>query len=286
MSTLIPINSILANPEQPRKYFDQVELTNLAQSIREYGILEPLLLEAAPKGMYIIHDGERRFRAAKLTGLTEVPAEVTASLDGTGQHDRLERALICNIQRSDLSPIEEAQAYARLVELGQSVNRIAVSLGISQARISNGLHLLELEKPIQELIGSRKLSKDKRLVDALLAVPSVPGRIAMAKRLADRHATIPAGVAACQKLTGQLSAEKIAEKETPALRFAVHKSGEIRHAFWNALAQVGKLPPWQLVEISARDVCKACSLRDLTSKVTCRACPLVEMLVMMIGSAK
>lgn len=281
----IAIDKIIPNPEQPRKFFDQVELSNLAQSIREHGIIQPLAVEEALKGMYILHDGERRLRAAKLAGLTEVPVEIVPPLNGRGPQERLERALIANIQRADLTPIEEAKGFARLQDLKLSENRIAISLGISIARVHSRLRLLELDEPIQELVNEGKLSKDLRLVDALLEVKTPKVRIALAKRLADHHTTVAAGIEACKKVIGQLASENWGDA-TPSIKLAVRKEGELNRTQWDALAQVGRLPPWLLVELAARDTCKRCSLRELASEVTCRDCPAVEILVQMMGQTK
>lgn len=83
---LIPIDSIYPNPEQPRKTFDKVELNNLAESIRLHGVIQAITVEEASNGMYILHDGERRLRAAKMAGLREIQAEVSPSLNGTGKN--------------------------------------------------------------------------------------------------------------------------------------------------------------------------------------------------------
>lgn len=280
----IPIDKILPNPEQPRKYFDQVELEELAQSIREHGIIEPLVLEESNAGLYIIHDGERRWRAAKLAGLKEIPASVVPPLNGTGPQNRLERALICNIQRSDLNPIEEAQAFSRLREMDLSENKIAISLGISIARVHQRLRLLLLDKPIQNLIAANKISKDIHLVDALLEVPDQKARIALANKFAEHHTTVNASVEACKKVIGHLAAEQIIDGE-PSLKIATKHTGAVNQLQWDALAQVGRLPPWLLVELAVRDTCKNCSLAELASEVTCKDCPLVVMLIQMIGKA-
>jgi ParB/RepB/Spo0J family partition protein len=280
---LISIEKILPNPEQPRKYFDLVELTGLAQSIGEHGVIEPLVLEEASKGMYIIHDGERRWRAAKMAGLAEVPAVVVPPLNGTGPQERLVRALVANIQRADLGPVEEGQAFARLREMGLSINRIAITLGTNIKRVSDGLSLMELEKPIQELIEKKTLSKDNRLVKALLEVPAGKVRIELAKKLAERHVTVAAGMAACLKVWGALEAGKLGADEVPGIELAVRKSGKLDRPVWDAMAQVGRVPPWVLVEISARETCNGCSLRDQASEMICKDCPLVVMLVRLMG---
>lgn len=285
--TPIPIDKILPNPEQPRKIFNQEELEALANSIRENDVIEPIVVEWTDAGMYILHDGERRLRAAKLAGLTEIPASVVAPSGDIGPAERLVRALVANIQRADLSPIEEGQSYARLRdEMGLSINQIAIRLGIGIGRVEHRLQLLELDPPIQNLIESGKLSKDKRLVDALQSISDSESRIKMAQTLAERRASIKASVEACDKLNHHLQSEKFPKAEIPAAHLAVRRSGDINRARWDAFAQIGKLPPWALMEISVRDTCKGCSLYDMASDSTCRECPLVSLLAVMIGKSR
>ncbi len=281
----IPIDKVLANPEQPRKHFDAEELRGLAQSILSNGVIEPIIVEEA-NGRYILHDGERRLRASKLAGLATIPAVIVPSLNGTAKVDRLVRALVANIQRSDLDPIEEALSFQALKEQGMTDIAIANRLGISSARVAQRLKLLELDQPIQELIAKGKLSKDFRLASALLDIPQSEARVKVAKQLADRSATIKAGIEACGRLQEALRGASIPKDETPAIRFSTKKAGEINRPVWNALMQVGRVPPWPLVEIGARNVCDRCGLRDFASETTCKGCALVDMLIEMIGKSK
>ena len=117
---LVNVGQIYPNPEQPRKDFDLAELESLAESIRSHGILVPVKLEAAGDA-FILHDGERRLRAARMAGLTQIPAEIQPGLNGNGPQTRLLQAVIINIQRADMNPVEEGQSYRRMRdEFGQS----------------------------------------------------------------------------------------------------------------------------------------------------------------------
>lgn len=102
----IPVDRIYPNPMQPRKIFDEAELHELADSIREHGVIEPIVVELCGRD-FILHDGERRLRAARLASLKKIPAIVHPPLNGTGPRERLERALVANVQRSEMHPIEE-----------------------------------------------------------------------------------------------------------------------------------------------------------------------------------
>lgn len=280
----IQIERILPNPEQPRVAFAAEELEKLAESIREHGVIQPIVVEQAADGYYILHDGERRWRAAKMAGLTEIPAHVTPSLNGSGKNDRLVRAMVANLQRSDLNIIEQAQAYQRMVEeLGYSIARISRVLGVSQAHVSNALRTLELETPIQEAIVDKRLPKDARAVEALLSIESSEVRVGLAARAAERRITVKGLVEACKRVNDHLAEAAAPKSEIPAVHQALRRSGPIDRQRWDALAQVGKVPPWILLEISTRDTCKKCSWYEAASEAVCKDCPLPQMIGMMIG---
>jgi ParB family chromosome partitioning protein len=152
---LIPLEKLKANPGQPRKYFDEAALRELADSIREHGIIQPIIVDDAGDGTWIIVAGERRSRAAHMAGLTQVPVIVRNYSD----EKRLEIALIENVQRSDLNPIEEAAAYKRLMELtGLSQDEAAVKVGKNRSTVANALRLLKLPLPVRESLEREELS--------------------------------------------------------------------------------------------------------------------------------
>ncbi|GHV76162.1 chromosome partitioning protein ParB [Spirochaetia bacterium] len=137
----VPLDKLKANPGQPRKHFDEESLQELADSIREQGIIQPLLVEDAGNGTWTIVAGERRSRAARLAGLTEVPAIIRNYSD----EKRLEVSLIENVQRADLNPMEEASAYRALMELtGLSQDEVAAKVGKNRSTVANALRLLKL----------------------------------------------------------------------------------------------------------------------------------------------
>ena len=284
----IPVGKILPNPQQPRKEFDPAELRSLADSILENGVLLPILVERGDKGFFILHDGERRLRASKLAGMKTIRAVVEPPLNGSGPVDRTVRALVTNIQRVDLSPIEEAKAYEQLHEMGLSDIQIGLKLGISVSRVSRYRKMLRLEPETQAQIDSGKLSRDPRVVDALLALPDGTTQAKLATRLAEKRAggSVKACLEACERVQQHLREEKIGKDEVPALRLSMRKAGEVNRPVWDAMMQVGRVPPWILVEISARETCKRCALRDTASSTVCAGCPLVEVLERMIGGTK
>ena len=141
----IHVKSIKANPYQPRKIFDEDAIQELSASIKEHGILQPIILRK--KGVtYEIVVGERRFRAAKLAGLNEVPAVVRVLTD----EETMELAILENLQREDLTPIEEAEAYHHLMDnLGFTQEQLAFSLGKSRPHIANHVRLLSLPEKVE-----------------------------------------------------------------------------------------------------------------------------------------
>jgi ParB family chromosome partitioning protein len=152
---LVPLSSLKPNPGQPRKRFDEESLRELADSIKEHGIIQPIIAEDVGGGTYIIIAGERRSRAAALAGLTEIPVV----LHSYPEPERLEISLIENVQREDLDPIEEASAYKTLMEIsGLSQEEAALRVGKNRSTVANALRLLKLPIPVQESLAKGELS--------------------------------------------------------------------------------------------------------------------------------
>jgi ParB family chromosome partitioning protein len=146
---VVSIDSLSPNPDQPRKTFSQESLNELAESIRRHGLLQPLLVQEQAPGKYIIIAGERRYRAARLAGLPELPVILRSSDD----ESHLELSLVENIQREDLDPIEEAQAYVKLMEItGATQERVAEMVGKSRVAVANTVRLLKLPEDIQSAV--------------------------------------------------------------------------------------------------------------------------------------
>jgi ParB family transcriptional regulator, chromosome partitioning protein len=151
----LPIERIRPNPDQPRRDFDEKELEDLAASIREKGVIQPLIVRPVPSGGYEIVAGERRWRAAQRAGLHDLPAVIRDISDS----EMLEIAIIENIQRADLNPLEEAQGYRQLMDrFGHTQERLAEALGKSRSHIANLLRLLTLPEPVLELLRAGKMT--------------------------------------------------------------------------------------------------------------------------------
>jgi ParB family chromosome partitioning protein len=174
----VPLDRLRPNPEQPRKYFGEDELRELADSIKEHGIIEPIIVEEGEGGLYTIIAGERRYRAALLAGLREAPVLVRSY----PPEARLEIALIENIQRTDLNPIEEAQAYRKLMELtGLSQDSVAAKVGKNRSTVANALRLLRLPEEIQESLARGEISPGH--ARAILQAAGVEGQDALFREI-------------------------------------------------------------------------------------------------------
>jgi len=175
----LPLADIRTNPFQPRQSFDQDRLAELAESIREKGIIQPVIVRSTELGYELIV-GERRFRAAEKIGLTTIPAIVYGD---TTNEESMELALIENIQREDLNPIEEAEAYRRLIsECNLTQADVASKVGKDRTSITNTLRLLTLPDKIQSLIRNGKISAGH--ARAILALPSDSEKISIAEKAA------------------------------------------------------------------------------------------------------
>ncbi len=164
----IAVDRLRPNPRQPRQRFDEEALGELADSIRRHGVLQPLLVSEGGADHYLIVTGERRWRAARMAGLAVVPAVIRERLDDDQQ---LELALVENLQRRDLTPLEEARAFDHLrSSLGLSQAEIAGRVGMDRSTIANSLRLLKLEPELQELVETGALSAGHGR--ALLALPA------------------------------------------------------------------------------------------------------------------
>ena len=150
----VPIERIAANPDQPRRHFDEEALDGLAASIREKGVLQPIILRPHGEGYQIVA-GERRWRAAQRARLHEVPA-IVRELDDAGV---LEIAIVENVQREDLDPVEEGRGYRQLIDrFGHTQDRLAELLGKSRSHIANTMRLLQLPEEVLALVQSGELS--------------------------------------------------------------------------------------------------------------------------------
>lgn len=193
---LLPLQKVEPNPLQPRKNFDPDELQALADSIAMHGVIQPLTVRQLPSGFYQIIAGERRWRAARMAGLSEIPVVVIEADDKKA----MELALIENLQRSDLNPIEEAQGYQQLMtDYGMTQELAAERVGKSRPAVANALRLLSLCPAVLELVEQGRLSAGH--ARALLAIKSAPEQYAVAMKVINLQLSVRQTENMCKNLT-------------------------------------------------------------------------------------
>jgi ParB family chromosome partitioning protein len=202
----IAIDQLVANPGQPRKNFDVTELRELADSITEHGVIQPIIAADSGDGSYIIIAGERRTRAARLAGLTTIPAIIRKYTD----QKRLEVSLIENIQRTDLNPIEDAAAYKNLMDFSHlSQEELAVRVGKNRSTIANALRLLKLSADVQKSLETGSISPGH--ARALLAVNDKNAREKLFREITGKSLS----VREAEKRAAALNVTPAAEGEAP-----------------------------------------------------------------------
>ncbi|MBR2100191.1 MAG: ParB/RepB/Spo0J family partition protein [Eubacterium sp.] len=184
-TSTLPINDIIPNKEQPRKTFDEAALGELADSIAQHGVLQPLLVRPLPTGGYQLVAGERRWRASRIAGLKEVPVIVKELTDT----EAMQLAIIENLQREDLNPIEEAEGLQALIDkCGFNQEEVAVSVGKSRPAITNSLRLLKLPEEVRDMTRNGEISAGH--ARALLALDSPALMLEVAEQVVSRKLTV------------------------------------------------------------------------------------------------
>jgi ParB family chromosome partitioning protein len=182
---LIPIEFISRNPRNPRRFFDEGELHDLASSIRQHGIVQPVVVRTLAASQYEIIAGERRWRAAQLAGLIEIPVIVRDVDDKTA----LEIAIVENVQRSDLNALEEALGYEQLIaDYGYTQNDLGEIIGKSRSHVANSLRLLKLPEPVRDLLAAGSLSAGHARALVSTSDPTVLARTIVSKGMSVRDA--------------------------------------------------------------------------------------------------
>jgi len=212
--TQIGIDRIKPNPHQPRGKFDEEQLAELAASIREHGVIQPLIVtRGEAEGQYTLVAGERRWQAARQAGLAEVPVVLREASD----HQLLELALVENLQRTDLNPLEAAEAYHQLNEtFGLSHEQIAERVGKSRVAITNTLGLLDLSKAVQQALLDGGISEGH--ARALRALPSAQAQSAALKSVIDKGLSVRQTEELARKLKGVKPAKKAKPAPSPEIK--------------------------------------------------------------------
>ncbi len=219
----IEIKKIKPNPEQPRKIFDDQALRELTASIKEKGILQPVMVRRAENGDYYLIAGERRWRAAALSGLKKIPALIKDS----GPGESLELALIENIQRDDLNPIETADAFHRLIaEHKYTQEDLSKKVGKDRATIANYLRLLRLPPEIKGLINDGRLSMGH--AKAIVSLPTKKAQMEASRAVVKKGLSVRETEALCKRLletpSGQTKKQKPKDPDIAALEERLKRS--------------------------------------------------------------
>lgn len=241
--SLVAIDKVKPNPNQPRTHFNETELRELSESIKAHGVLQPLLVRKQGDGFEIIA-GERRYQAAKLAGLTEVPVTIKEADDQAV----LEMALIENLQRSDLNPIEEAKGYKQLIKTsGMTQEALSKAVSKSRSTITNSLRLLDLPQQVQDLLYNGKLTAGH--ARAILAVPYEEARI----KLAEKVVAEGLSVRATEKLAPLFSVGDAQKAPRPVTPQSFKKAARVLRQAFNTNVKVKSLRGKNKIEIEFKD---------------------------------
>ena len=229
----LPISKVEPKEDQPRRAFDDQALDELAESIQRYGLIQPITVRPLPGGYYQIIAGERRWRAARMAGLEEVPVCVVEADDKRA----MELALVENLQREDLNPIEEARGYRTLMDdYGMSQEEIATAVGKSRPAVANALRLLSLAPAVLSKVESGALSAGH--ARALLPIRSDRLQLEAAETVLDKHLS----VRQTETLAARLAKEPREPEETRSpSRITVDYAREVERELENALGRKVKL---------------------------------------------
>lgn len=278
MTIMIDLDLIDPNPRQPRTNIDQAAQDELTASVREHGVLVPIRVEARDS-RYELIAGQRRLLAAKAAGLKQIPAVVTPKKEA---REQLIEAITENVQRENMSPLDEAESYQILInDFGMTVNAVAKTIGKQRAYVDNLLLLTRLDEATKGFVSSGDLFRDPRLIRALLKI-DLQHRPKLVKKIVDKHKSLAEAILIAQKLAEKLNGAKL-DAVTPSLALAKlngrkDEPEDATPSGWDALQEIGLVPPWGKVVAGAQHACGTCSLRDIASSENCGPCPLVVML--------
>lgn len=287
----IPIALITPNPKQPRKLFDPQELEHLTASVKEHGVIQPLLVCPADQdGIHILIAGERRLRAAKGAHLKTVPAVIR----DVKTDDLAVLALVENVIRDDMSPVEEGDAYLELRRKGKSNSEIAKLIGTNDVRVGHCINCASLPDQTREMVHTGSLYRSNDFIAAMIEIAGIDPAACdeLAKEIVKKQPGLKAAkksaegvLAYLQNLSAKKNRRKDKSKSVPILEvasFVAKTDIDVEEPQgWNVLQQAGDVPQWALLAQAAIDVCKRCELRDIASPQMCSACTAAQLLARM-----
>lgn len=242
----VPIELVHPNPNQPRMHFNKEELDELALSIEKDGLLQPILVREDAEGYEIIA-GERRWQASQLAGLKKVPVRIKEADD----MKVLELALIENLQRSDLNPIEEAYGYKRMMERGnRTQSEVASAVSKGRSTIANALRLLDLPEDAQQMLYEEKITAGH--ARAILAIPSDEGRAKLTEKLAKEKLSVREAESLARLIAGREKQKNNPVKKPPKPRFFRRAAKDLSELF-DTKVQVRSVNGKNKIEIEFKD---------------------------------
>lgn len=242
----VPIELVHPNPNQPRMHFNKEELDELALSIEKDGLLQPILVREDAQGYEIIA-GERRWQASQLAGLKKVPVRIKEADD----MKVLELALIENLQRSDLNPIEEAYGYKRMMERGnRTQSEVASAVSKGRSTIANALRLLDLPEDAQQMLYEEKITAGH--ARAILAIPSDEGRAKLTEKLAKEKLSVREAESLARLIAGREKQKNNPVKKPPKPRFFRRAAKDLSESF-DTKVQVRSVNGKNKIEIEFKD---------------------------------
>jgi ParB family chromosome partitioning protein len=289
-------SNIERNPKQPRQRFNNEELEQLTISVREHGIIQPLIVAPSSKpDVYILVAGERRLIAAKRANLETVPVMVR---DVTDEQEMLILALVENVDRAEMTPVEEGDAYLVLRGQGMSNAEIARKVGVSDVHVGNCIFCAELPQKTRELMNKDQLFISNQFVSIMhdIAVISPKACDEVAQRIADTQPTLKIAKKTATIVLNHLTTMKpekgkkrkknIFETASILADLDIDEGQPPSPDKWNVLMEAGQLPPWQMVSDAALSICAGCDLYGFASHPICSACTAARMLAQLAVKAE
>ena len=285
----IPVTLIVRNPKQPRQKFDEEELNQLTTSVKQHGVIQPLLVcPPNPNGIHMLIAGERRWRAAQNAKLETVPA-VIRTVDASNLRIL---ALVENVLRADMSPVEEGDAYIEMRKDGTSNAEIANAIGTNEARVAHCINCASLPDAARELIHAGALYTSSTFITPLKGIADIDPTACneLAKEIVKKQPGLKAAAKAANGVLaylrnqlGKHTGKHPHRKSAPVLEVAsylakVDVDDDQEPEGWNLLKQAERVPPWAALTQAAIEVCKTCELHDIASPQMCSACTAAQLL--------
>jgi ParB/RepB/Spo0J family partition protein len=293
----IDITRIERNPRQPRQWFDNEELDHLAASIREHGIIQPLIVTPANgNGIHTLIAGERRLIAAGRAERETVPVVIR---EVASEQEYLILALVENVDRSEMTPIEEGDAYIALRAQGMPNAEIARKVGVSDTRVGNCINCASLPKKTRALINKGQLYISNQFISRLRDIAELSAKVCdeLAQQIADAQPTLKVANKTATTVLNQLSSLK--QEKKPAKRkknvfdaasrlseLDIDESQPPSPNKWDVLKEAGLLPSWTMVTETALMICAGCDLYEFASHPICSACTAARMLAQLAKKAE